>query len=712
MRLEGKPALVLDSLLQRPGQLVSREELRQLLWPNGVHLDFDHGLNKCVNKLRAVLGDDPARPEYIETLSRVGYRFIAPVEAAVGPAEDVPIPNSEYREGHTSEEPDLTYVVSTRAEASREPERFSSVMRLLLILGVGTALALALAGLSLFGLKLNHSVIRPRTTRSVIANPQGWRLVTTGENAGPAALSPDGERVAFVAADDSGRSLLWMRDLKSLQAQQLENTEGAKFPFWSPDSQKLGFFADFKLKRLDLSGGAVQTICDAPEGRGGTWGPGDVILFAAEARGAILKVNAHGGALVAVTTLDEARFTTHRWPEFLPDGNRFIFLAANHNPDTQIHPAVFVGALDGSKARFLVEADSNAVYNSGRLLFVSGGKLIAEKMDPAAKSLDPTAAIIATDVEYDTGLWHSTFTASSDVLLYRARSEVHGEALVWYDDSGNRLKQMGKTGPFFELSLAPDNQSVAVRYGDPDQNIWVIHGDGTFTRLTEEPINYRPVWSPDGSRIAYGVHRGASTFGMYVKDTRGQGTERQLLTARYAMDATSWSSDGKYLLFLEDPGNASYQIYVYDFLKDRAEPYLTTTGSVASCYADAVFSPDGKWVAYVAVENGTPQVYLASFPIPNQRRRLTSAGGLVPRWRSDGRELYFLAKDGTLFATPITDRLHSNVEDTARPLFRVPAFIPGWTTSAYSVDNSGRKFIFVVSPAPLQSQFVLVTNWS
>jgi len=331
-------------------------------------------------------------------------------------------------------------------------------------------------------------------------------------------------------------------------------------------------------------------------------------------------------------------------------------------------------------------------------------------MDPAATALDPSAAIVAADVEYDPGMWHATFTATPEILLYRSRTQFQGQALTWFDESGKPLQQVGKNGPFYEASLAPDGRTIASRYGDPDQNIWVIQGDGTFTRLTENPINSHPVWSPDGSRIAYSGHRGASKIGLYVKDTKGQSPERQLLGSRLGVEAASWSSDGKLLLFIGDPGDGVWQIGTYHLPSGRAETYLSVRSAPFSLL-DAQFSPDGKGVAYAILENGRPEVYLASFPVPNRRRRLTTAGGAVPRWRVDGRELYFLGTDRTLFAIPITDPLHMNPADRARPLFRVSAYVPSWATSPYSVDRSGKRFLFVVSPSPVQSQFVLVTNW-
>ena len=715
LRFEDKPARVLATLLERPGDVVSRTELQELLWPDGINVDFEHGLNKCVNKLRAVLGDDPTEPIFIETLSGRGYRFVAAVQLLGTPSSSVAPSNGEsQREQLAQGTPpvDGTVIPILRSEipGDQTRKRKLPVTRNVLFGAIAGLLILFLTVFSLNNLNSKAAPSHNRTTRSFVAYPPGWQVKDLGSLTMPPSLSPDGEQMAFVAVDGTGHTSLLVRDLHSLEAEKVENTDGAMLPFWSPDGKEIAFFAEYKLKRANLAKRTVLTICDAEEPRGGTWGPGNKILFVPESNGPIFLVNALEGVPKAVMAPDEVTYTTYRWPEFLPDGEQFLFLAANHNSDNHVHPALFLGKLDGSAPRLIAESDSNATYSAGRLLFTSGGKLIAQQFDISTGTLAPHAEIITTDVDYDPGVWRAAFAATDEILLYRLRSSWQERKLAWFDGTGKLLEQIGPTGPYFDVSLSPDGNSLGTRYGDPDMNVWITHGDKTLTRITDKPINYRPIWSPEGNQVAYAFHRAASRYGFCVKDTQGKNNETELRISNYSLDVRSWSPDGKSLLIIAESSTGGNELSVFD-LASRVQRTYLSTGSADSRFMDAQFSPDGRWVAYSALQKGRPEIFVSSFPQASRKFQVTFDGGVFPRWRRDGKELYYMTPNKMLWAVSITDSNALTRTANPRELFRPPAFVLSWSSSPYDVDRTGKRFAVVCDPRPEQSQFVLVTNW-
>lgn len=707
IRLEEKPALLLCCLLDHAGEPVSRETLQRLLWPNGVNTDYEHGLNKTVNKLRSALGEPASKPQFVETLSKQGYRFIASVEVC-GSTLEAPI--SEVHEKDQS----ATSAVRPTPESAPEPplpeHGFGKLFRSRAALtrrlfGAATALAVVL----LTTITLTHHAasrsLHPQALRTVISLPSDLRLITVGENAG-IALSPDGSRIAFSAVGPSGVSMLWIRNLDSLTPRPIPGTESGGFPFWSPDGTQIGFFTDVALKRVNLKDGTVKAICSASSGRGGSWSKDDVIIFARDTRTPIYKIAATGGSPVSLTPLDGKKYTTHRWPRWLHDGRHFIFLAANHDSPTSL-PTLFLGSIDGSEPKALGEADSNAIASDGALLYLSHGKLISQKLDLETATLQSDATILAEGVDYEAGSWHGSFDASDDVLVYRPRLEgASGQTLAWYDRDGHWLRNASDPGPFFSAQLSPDGNTIAVLCGDPGTDLCLIRADRTVTQMTNKPIVNWMVWSPDGTEITYSRHAQAISS-TSVKSLVKNAPER-VLAFLGDRGPLSWHPDGHHMLVNHYVDKDASALDVVDVMTNRIEPYLPAENGLV----DGRFSPDGKWVAYTSRESGTDEIYLSSYPVPSTKYRVSTNGGRSPRWRLDGHELYFLSLDETLISVELAEDKHALTFSPHHQLFRPQIFPFPSDRQSFDVSADGKRFIINVVGSKNRSDLVLARDWS
>lgn len=720
LRLEEKPALVLQQLIQKAGSVVTRDELRLLLWPAGVHVDFNHGLNKSINRVRAVLGDDRVWPRYVETLSRRGYRFIAPVEfvsepqmlspdksrdsmierltTATGSAiaeEDAPafMRNSPQEEecGDATNKP-FTYFLLTGRNISR---------KLLL-----TATAVLLIGMTLRAVYGNRRE-KLEPTQTIINLPSDVRLMTTSENLG-IAISPDGTQIVFSAVGPNGRPQLWLRRLGSSQQEAIPGTEDGVFPFWSPDGKDLGFFAGLQLKRVSLADHSVKSLCSVETARGGTWSSDGIILFAPGTRGPIYKIGAEGGTPSALTALDETRYTTHRWPTFLPDGRHFVYLAANH--DKSWAPgAIFLGSLDRGQAKLLGESDSNVASVSGSLLFLSHGKLMSQSLDMKNSRIESQARIIADTVEFDRGLWYGDFTATAEEVVYRSRQEnSESETISWFDRKGNKLVDVGPSGIYRELSLAPNGKIIAVISGDPEPNVCLIHNDGTVTQVTHGEINGNLAWTNDSSAVSYFTHRGRGSFAIGIKPLNDSTIGHVLLAATTSIALTSWHPDNRHALIarVDDKGHIEYLIF--DSATGKLTPYLPADSGTE----DARFSPDGHWVAYTKQEeHETDRVHLVSYPQPTLDYAVTIGEGRSARWRGDGHELYFLGSGENLYSVSISI-INGNLKiGTPELLFRPPIPPAPWNRGSYDVTRDGKRFLLNTVTRVETPQLTLTTNW-
>ncbi len=679
LKLQRQPAQLLQALLEDPGKTVSRPDLHSRLWPQNTFVDFDQSLNVAIRKLRDALGDSADEPCYVATETGIGYRFIAPV--------------LKHNGGHSSEPGEKP---APPPAADPKPHHgWKNRVRV----------AIAVCTVSVFlviFILLRFRADRPRTLQAAIPFPAGLQLVTNGENAG-LALSPDGRTAAFSAIGTNGLPMLWLRRLDSLDPAPIPGTETGAFPFWSPDGGSLGFFTDLELRRVDLSTGRVNRICDVQSGRGAAWASGGDIVFAPSTRTAIYKIGANGGEPIPVTHLDGEKFTTHRWPSLLSDGRHFVYLAARH--DKPEPAALFLGSLDGSPERFIAEADTNAIAVPGALLFLSGGKLLVQRFNQSAASLDAGATVAAEGVDYDSGLWLAAFAIGGDSLLFRKRPETGSQQTIsWFDAHGKRLADAGAPGTYRAVELAPNGRDVAVLCGDPNVSLCIVGSNGAVTNVANTPTVDTPAWSPDSSSIAYSVH-----------DSTGTRTEIKKLASAEptrvfpSVGPLSFNPDGRQLLVCrlsEHEGRSS--LGVLDLRTGVETEYLPPTPGLVR--VSAQFSPDGRWVAYSSRESGADAVYVMSFPRPSLKYRASPGYGNSPHWRGDGCELYFLGGSQTIEAVTVSRRGEELLFGAPRELFRAPIFPSPWDLNSWDVTRDGSKFV-VNTARPSDSSLAIVTNW-
>jgi eukaryotic-like serine/threonine-protein kinase len=511
------------------------------------------------------------------------------------------------------------------------------------------------------------------------------------------AMAPDGHTVAVIGRPESERAkMLWLYEVGARRGRSLPDTDGADFPFWSPDGKSLGFFAEGKLKKLDIAGGPVQTICDAPSGRGGTWNKDGVIIFTPSGQLAdgLYRVSASGGTSTRVTLPDASRGEdSHRWPMFLPDQNHFLYLAANVSGKTE-PDAIYVGALNSNEKKFVIKATGNAVFVApGYLLYYRDKTLFAQRFDAAKLELTGEAVPTVTDIAYLPRIVHAAYAVSdAGLLVAQSGSGVALSRLVWYDRKGNETGAASKPDVYSNIELAPDGKTVALDKTDEEStnaDIWTydIQRDA-MRRLTFNPaIDSMPVWSPDGARILFTSSRN-QIFGLYVKNADG-GQEEKLLdfdnsgkADRYPYD---WSHDGKYILYTR-----ATELWVATLPESKARAFLVGPGTLRN----GQFSPDGKWVAYASNESGKFEIYVTSFPEAQGKWQVSSAGGTQPRWRGDTKELFYIAPDGKMMAVPVSVGANFAAGAPAA-LFQAHAreFFATSEQVSYDVTKDGQRFL-------------------
>ena len=526
------------------------------------------------------------------------------------------------------------------------------------------------------------------------------------------AISPDGRKLVFRAKSDSGPRL-WVRALDQTEASPLAGTEGGAYPFWSPDATQIGFFADGKLKRVDIAGGGAQTLADAPSTRGGTWG-NDVILFVPLLDGPLRKVSPGGGPVTAATRITPGQ-SSHRWPQFLPDGRQFLFLSALGLPDTR---GLYLGSLDGEARRILPRAlQAGQFVAPDQILQVTQGTLTAQPLDLKSGTVGE-AVTLAQAVGSDSGVFASSVSVSqTGVLAYRGGNAIRRQ-LMWMTREGRSepalpVDEAGYANPEF----SPDGHFLAsTRAAQGNIDIWTTDlVRRRLTRLTFDPnIDGNPVWSSDGRRIIFQSTRLGSSD-LFEKPSDGSADERVLLKSASGKMPTDVSSDGKFLLFTEhDPASGS-DLWVLPLTGD-AKP--TAVVRTPSDEAAGQFSPDVRWIAYQSNESGRTEVYVRAFP-DGGTWQISTTGGYWPRWRRDGKELYFISPDGQLMAAPIATSANSRTFEsgTAAALFSVRLasggniFATGYLARAQYAVAPDDRFLLNVPVDDVAVPINLIFNW-
>ena len=603
----------------------------------------------------------------------------------------------------------LSGAAKTQAEA-RGP-RLPNRKRLVWI--AITALLL-LAALPFVIAYIQRAPVTTRAVRSFILPPEKSIFNFVGLNAGPVTVSPDGRRLAFVASASEGRNLLWVRPLDALSAQQLAGTEGAFHPFWSPDSRFLGFFADGKLKKIDAAGGPPITLCEAPMGRGGTWNLNGVIIFAPNNTGALHRVSASGGASSEVTKLDEARGElSHRWPCFLPDGRHFLYLGRGSILSEGETAAICVASLDSQGSKLLLRANSNTAYTQGHLLYLREGALLAQPFDARRLETTGDAFPIAEQIQHIPALGRGVFSVSENgVLAYQTGSATGNLQLTWFDRSGKPLGVLDDPAPNANPKLSPDGKRLAVVITDPQTghpDIWLYElARGIKTRFTFDPAGERePIWSPDGSRIVFTSNR-KGHFDLYQKSANGAGSEELLLESNFDKAPSSFSPNGRFLLYSAVDPKTKADLWVLPLGGDRKPfPFLQTEFTESF----GQFSPDGRWIAYRSDESRGGEIYVAPFPGPGGQRQVSTAGGRQPRWRGNGKELFYLSPDDKMMAAEVNGQGATLEVGAVRPLFEARQSVTGGFL--YDVTGDGQRFLINAAvEQKASSPIILVQNWT
>ncbi len=552
-----------------------------------------------------------------------------------------------------------------------------------------------------------------RAVRAFILPPEKSSFDFLGRNGGPVTVSPDGRRLAFVATTAEGKRLLWVRSLDTLSAQALTGTEGASHPFWSPDSRFIGFFADGKLKKIEASGGPSLTLCDVPDGLGGTWNRDGVIVFTPSGLGALQRVSASGGVASAVTKLDEARGEVgHRWPWFLPDGQHFLYLGKTVAVGETEKNAIYVASLESQKSKLLLHANSNVAYAQGYLLFVRQTTLMAQPFDAARLEMVGDAFPIAEQVQYEPAFTRGVFSVSENgVLAYQTGAVVSNSQLAWFDRSGKSLGMLGDQALYSFLRLSPDGKRAAVMIADAQTaraDIWLYEvARGLRTKFTFDPADERtPTWSPDGSRIVFSSNR-KGHFDLYQEAASRAGSEELLLESNLDKYPSSFSPDGRFLLYNTNDPKTRMDLWVLPLSGDQKPfPFLPTEFIEFS----GQFSPDGRWIAYQSDESRRREIYVAPFPGPGGKRQISTAGGSFPKWRGDGKEIFYLAPDNKLMGAEVNGHGATLEVGAVRPLFEARPAGPGYV---YDVTADGQRFLVNTAvEQKVSSPITLVINWT
>ena len=570
-----------------------------------------------------------------------------------------------------------------------------------LLAGILGVIALGAGGLAYFESQRQLPLLRLQ-----INPPDRMQYNLSGDNAGPAMLSPDGRLVVYSANGANGTQL-FIRALDSLTPQPLPGTEGGTFPFWSPDSRSVGFFTPDKLKRIEISGGAPVSLCDSTLGRGGSWGTDGTIIAALSYNAGLSRVSASGGPPNFVTKIDNVTYSSHRWPWFLPDGKHFIYLAVNHNSPESPETGLYFASLDGKENRLLFHTLSSAIYVPGYLLFQRDNSLVAQPFDASAGRVSGDPETLSEIVQYDASLWRANLSASTHGMLVYASGTSSGiEALAWYDRTGKRLGTAGDPGGFFDLDLSPDETKLAVTEANTSiATIWVHDLTSKLkTRLTfNGGAHITPIWSPDGKEVAFTSNQQSA---ISIKEVGGSALERTLLSAPSPMyqGVTDWSRDGRYIMYEYGPGVNS-QLWLVPLFGDH-KPFAYTGSSQQE--RGGVFSPDGRWVAYMSNESGRPEIYVGPFPWTGAKWQISNSSGASPRWRADGKELYYFDFAG-IRAVEVDGSGSAFRAGNSTLLFSMPQ---RGLSREFAPAKDGQRFIVIAPSEGTSQSLTLVQNWT
>ena len=528
-----------------------------------------------------------------------------------------------------------------------------------------------------------------------------------------AEISPDGRRIVINVRETSGKALLWIRSLDSLSMQPLSGTEGGMFPFWSPDSRSIAFFADGKLKRIDVSGGPAQTLCDAGVGAGGAWNDKGVIIFSPDTASSLYRISSSGGVPAKITVFDETRQeVAHKYPQFFPDQKHFLFLAQSARAENS---AIYVGALDSKEIKLIVNTRAKAEYTApGYLFFLRDKSLMAQSFDVNKLTLTGEPFPLVEQVGFNAVIGNAAFSVSENGTLTYMTGSIGGGQPALYARDGKRLSSVGPPGEYFNLYFSPDEKRVAAAVSDPQtgsRDITLLDiATGTPTRFTfNVSEDFLPIWSPDGTRIVFSSDR-EGIGNLYQKSASGAGDEELLFKSNERKWPGDWSRDGRFIICTNRSATTKDDLWILPMTGDQ-KPFLYLQSPFNEDHPR--FSPDGHFVAYTSDEHGKWEVYVQTFPASGGKWIVSTNGGVQPRWRRDGKELFFMAPDRKMMAVDV--KLEGSVFEAGVPkvLFQTNVVSYPNPRNAYDVSADGQRFVIITPPEQNTLTAInVVTNWN
>lgn len=555
--------------------------------------------------------------------------------------------------------------------------------------------------------------------RSPVVRRMQFALPVPGE-VSQMALSADGQILAFISPNESGVPALFVQRVGDPAAAELAGTEGASYPFWSPDSAYIGFFAKAKLMKIAASGGSPQAIAVAHVGRGASWGTKNVILYSPEPQGGLWRVNADGSGAASMNSLPLGKGEqSHRWPVFLPDGEHFLFWAGNFLNSADDHVSgIYESSLGAKEKKLVLLTYSNVGFAPGQIFYVDPKRrLVESSFNESSGTASGEPQVVADAIGYVPAIFWGSFSAAADgTLVYSTGTGTSLSQLAWVDRSGKELERLGDPGTLANPILSPDGRRVAVDIADLKANnvdIWLegLQGNSN-TRFTFSPgEDVDGVWSRDGNSIAY---RSVGEF-VYLlnKPASGLKKEKILVTQDVGLDVlpNSWTPDDQQILctiFLDDrTGDRATGLFLVPAAGGQPRPFLETRGSDRT----GQISPDGKWAAYASTESGDWEIYVTTFPDAAGKWQVSRGGGTEPRWRGDGKELYYISQSGMLMAASVSNE-NGFSSGTPVPLFplRGRPHVSSTDFYTYDVAKDGQRFLvnrFVKADHPTPLTIVL-----
>jgi serine/threonine protein kinase/Tol biopolymer transport system component len=535
------------------------------------------------------------------------------------------------------------------------------------------------------------------TVRSSLLPPATWSFKPFNF-----AVSPDGTRLAFVATNAEGKNTLWVRSLSAASPHQLDGTDGAIYPFWSPDNRRIGFFAEQKLKTVDIVSGSVRILCDAPSGRGGAWNRNGTIVFAPAISGPLNTIPDAGGIPKAVTSIRASGSEANRWPFFLPDGRHFLYFVDWTNLKDLRQHGIYVGSLDGGAPKLISSVLAGSVaFTSGYLLYVRQTSLMAQPFDPGSlETMGPPEVIAEQEVPVETNFSKSGFSVSeTGVLIFQSLADSATQ-LEWFDAKGNPLGKIPGLG-YADPTVSPDGRFLAVASDDERNGKHYIRvldlSRGTSTRLTDGGMETTPSWSKDGKWIFYNTSSRGAGNSSGISRVAADGSGRpQFLLQQQGLAFGSWSPHGQFVM-TDFSGGGGPSLAVYSASTKRITE-LSQRG------AEPRFSPDGRWIAYTASE-----IFVQSFPGPGPRVQISNNGGAQPVWSRDGMHVFYISRDKKMMEADFDPK--SGTAGPPRVVFQTSIIAPDYIGTQYDVAPDGR-FIINSLPADHASPLTLLANWT